>query len=412
MTPGKEFELSGQVSPITALGGHASRPAMWLALAALLLLAMNLRLIYPSLAVLLPDVGAALGLSSAAQGYITTLPVLCMGVFAPLAPVFARRYGMERTLCGVLVLLAAGTALRGCAGVSGLFVGTAAAGAAIAVANVLLPALVKRDFSSRVALVTSLYTMSMYIGASVVAAATVPLAHALPGGWGAGLAVWALPAVLVAVLWGVRAGGSRVAVAPPRPPQPGGGLWHDPLAWQVTAFMGLQSGLAYCAAGWIAPIMRSRSMDAVAAGGVTAVNMVTIVAGSLGASFVLKRLRDQRMLNVVLSLLSGGPLLAFLFAPLSTVWLWAVVQGLGNGAIFATALTVIVLRSRDTAVAARLSSMAQTLGYLIAASGPLLVGLLLEWTGGFAASAVVFGGLTMAAVWSGWGAGRARYVNE
>ncbi|TAM11991.1 MAG: MFS transporter [Nevskiaceae bacterium] len=380
-------------------------------LAALLLLAMNLRLIYPSLAVLLPDIGAALGLSPAAQGYVTTLPVLCMGLFAPLAPLLARRFGVERTVVGLLVLLALGTGLRGAFGVPGLFFGTALAGAAIAVANVLLPALVKRDFGGHVPLVTSLYSMMMNVGAAIAAAATVPLAYVVTGHWTAALALWAIPALLVAGVWGARVRHHAAPAPAPRQTTGGPRLWRDPLAWQVTILMGSQSGLAYCAAGWIAPILRHRGMEAVLAGGVMSVNMMLVVVGSLLAPLLVRQLRDQRRLNVALSLLSGVPLLGFLFAPLSTAWWWAAVQGIGSGAVFTTALTVIVLRSRDTAVAARLSSMAQTVGYVIAAMGPLCVGLLLDWTGGIAAAGGVFVALTLSAALAGWGAGRARYVN-
>ncbi|MDN5873925.1 MAG: cyanate transporter, partial [Sinobacteraceae bacterium] len=213
---------------------------------------------------------------------------------------------------------------------------------------------------------TSLYTMTMYIGASVVAAVTVPIAHAVPAGWSVGLSAWAVPAVLVAVVWFWLARGTA-RQGEPRKIGSATVLWRDPLAWQVTCFMGLQSGLAYCAAGWIAPIVRSRGLDATAAGAVTSVNMVMIVVGSISVSIFLKRLSDQRWLAVALSVGSGGPLLGFLFAPVATVWFWAIVQGFANGAIFATALTIIVMRSRDTAVAARLSGMAQTIGYLIAA---------------------------------------------
>jgi hypothetical protein len=131
---------------------NAGRPATagrWLVAASLLLLAANLRPLFSSTAVLLPDIRLNLGLSAAAVGYLTTLPVLCMGLFAPLAPRCAQRIGVERTLLLVLLLIMIGTALRGVLGSTGLFLGTALGGAGIALGNVLLPSLVKRDFSDR-----------------------------------------------------------------------------------------------------------------------------------------------------------------------------------------------------------------------------------------------------------------------
>ncbi|HEX2518678.1 MAG TPA: MFS transporter, partial [Castellaniella sp.] len=162
-------------------GNQGDRPglAMWLTAAGLLLLAANLRPLFSSISVLLPELTQGLGLNNAQAGYLTTLPVLCMGLFAPLAPRLAQRIGIERTLFVVLICIVLGTGVRGSGGVTGLFVGTALAGAGIALGNVLLPSLVKRDYARQAALMTGLYTMSLVGGAALGAAATLPLVHGL-----------------------------------------------------------------------------------------------------------------------------------------------------------------------------------------------------------------------------------------
>jgi CP family cyanate transporter-like MFS transporter len=175
----RPFPLSSDAAPPDA----AQHRALWWLAVAMVLLAFNLRLIFPSLSVLLPEILRATGLSATGASYLTTLPILCMGAFAPLAPWCARRFGTERTLLGVLLLMAIGTALRGWHGAAGLSLGSALAGGAIAIANVLLPALVKRDFARHMAGMTALYTMSLNAGASVAAAATLPLTHAFDGRW-------------------------------------------------------------------------------------------------------------------------------------------------------------------------------------------------------------------------------------
>ncbi|MDN5873188.1 MAG: MFS transporter [Sinobacteraceae bacterium] len=396
------------------MAAERGRTAAWVLVLAIVLLAFNLRIIFPTLSVLLPDIVAQTGLSSAAAGYLTTLPVLCMGVFAPLAPWCAQRIGIEATLLVALLLLAVGTALRGFVGVSGLFVGTALAGAAIAIGNVLLPALAKRDFSQHVATLTGVYVMAMYVGASLAAATTVPLARQfdLGGlhGWSLGVAIWALPAVAVALVWLPRLRHSSRGAAPAAGKVTG--LWRDALAWQVTLFMGLQSALAYCAVGWAAPIVRSRGLDASQAGLAASVIMVATIVGSLGAPVFMRWFSDQRFLCVTLNILTGGALLGLLLAPLWSVWGWAALEGFASGSLFAVALTVIGLRSRDSDVATRLSGMAQSVGYIVAAGGPLMVGLLLDWTGSFAASGWLFAAVAAGGAISGWGAGRRRYVLE
>lgn len=409
------MNLTQENPGIAVNDGRITPPAPGLRRTALLLLglsvmliAFNLRPIFSSLSVLLPEIIRQTGLSSASAGYLTTLPVLCLGLFAPLAPRLAQRYGVERTLLGVVIILGLGTALRGYGGIGALFAGSALAGAAIAVGNVLLPSLVKRDFANHAATMTGLYTMALCGGAAAAAAFTLPITHALGNSWAIGLGVWVIPVVIVALVWAPqslrqnsRARHATYTVS---------GLWRDRLAWQVTFFMGLQSALAYCVMGWLAPILRERGLDGVTAGLVVSVSIMVQVFTSVLVPPLAVRCKDQRFFNAALAAIAGVALLGLLFAPLSTVWVWGILQGVGQGGLFAIALTVIVLRSPDSHVAAHLSSMAQCVGYILAATGPLFVGLLHSWTGGYSATAWLFIVLSAGAAISGWGAGRTTYV--
>ncbi len=377
--------------------------------ASLMLLALNLRPLFPSLSVLLPEITQALDMRGSTAGYLTTLPVLCMGLFAPLAPWLGQRIGTERTLFIVLVLIGAGTALRGAGGLWALFLGTALGGAGIALGNVLLPSIVKRDFASRAALMTGLYTMSLVGGAALAAAATLPLTHALDGSWGRGLAIWALVALVALAAWtpfALRAGprGARGRLLPVV------GLRRDPLAWTVTLFMGLQSSLAYCVLGWLAPILRARGLDGTEAGLVVSLSILVEVAACLFTPLIATRSRDQRILCAALTFAAAVALLGLLFGPRWTIWPWAAVQGIGQGGLFAVAMTIIVLRSPDSHVAAHLSGMAQATGYVLAAGGPLLVGVLHQWSGSFETTSWLFGTLGLLTGWAGWHAGRDRLV--
>lgn len=374
----------------------------------LMVIAFNLRPLFSSLSVLLPDVIATTSLGSAGAGYLTTLPVLCLGLFAPLAPRMSQRIGPERTLLAMMVFLAVGTALRGMGDMPSLFLGSALAGAAIATGNVLLPSVVKRDFPKQAALMTGLYTMALCGGAATAAAVTLPITRFFGDSWQAGLAVWAVPAALAILIWAPQAVRSGYALRQSR--RSVSGLWQDPLAWQVTFFMGLQSALAYCLMGWLAPILRERGLSGVDAGFVVSVSIMVQVLTCLLVPPLAARCKDQRLFNAGLALTAAFALIGLLFAPLSTVWLWAILQGIGQGGLFAIAMTVIVLRSPDSHVAAHLSGMAQGVGYVLAATGPLLVGVLHSATGSFAAAGWLFAALGITAAASGWGAGRAMYV--
>ncbi len=377
--------------------------------ASLVLIAFNLRPVFSSASALLPEIRTGLGLSSFGTSVLTTLPVVCLGLFSPLAPRLAQRLGTERVLLGMILLLALGTALRGLSSIPMLFFGTALAGACIAIGNVLLPGVVKRDFPDKAALMTGCYTMALCAGAASAAGLTLPIEHALGGSLGGALSAWALPALAVALLWlpqvirtrsQARRTGFRVT-----------GLWTDPIAWQVTLFMGLQSALAYCVFGWLVPILRERGLDGVTAGAIVSVSVMVQAASCLVAPHIAVKGRDQRVINVTLCAIAVIALLGLLFAPLWTVWFWAVLQGVGQGGLIAVAMTVIVLRSPDAHVAAHLSGMAQFVGYLLAAIGPLIVGMIHGWTGSFAWCSVLFVLLGLCAAINGWFAGRAITVN-
>lgn len=375
----------------------------------LVLIALNLRPLFSSASALLPEIRTELGLSAAGASLLTTVPVACLGVFSPLAPRLAARFGAERTLLVAVALLALGTALRGFQSVPLLFVGTALAGACIAIGNVLLPGLVKRDFPDKAALMTGFYTMALCAGAAGAAGLTLPIETALGGSLGATLAIWAIPAAMVGLLWLPQALGSRGK--PAKTTYRVEGLWRDRLAWQVTLFMGLQSALAYCVFGWLAPIIRDRGIDGVTAGAIVSLSVMVQAASCIISPQIAVRGKDQRLVHVFLAAIAVIGLLGLLFAPLWTVWPFAILQGIGQGGLVAVALTAIVLRSPDQHVAAHLSGMAQFVGYTLAAIAPLLVGIIRDWTGSFAATSVVFVAFGLGAAINGWGAGRALHVN-
>jgi CP family cyanate transporter-like MFS transporter len=372
-------------------------------------IAFTLRLIFASLSVRLPEVVRATHLSAGWTSLLTTLPVLCLGLCAPFAPRLAGRFGIERTLAAALALIAAGTLLRGAGPAWALFAGSIPAGAAIATANVLLPSLVKRDFEDRTSLITGLYVMGISGGAALAAAATVPIERSLGGSWRLGLAMWAAPTLLALILWTpqlfhARKGGASGSIRRVR------GLWRDRLAWQVAMFMGLQSALAFSALTWLAPILRERGLGAVAAGLVLSVLILVQLVTCLATPGLAVRARDQRPLAMLLVAGGTAGMLGLLFAPLGSLVFWALLQGLAQGGLFALALTMVVLRSPDADVAAHLSSMAQTVGYIPAALAPMAIGLLRAWTGSFAAVGALFALIGLGLLWSGLGAARPAFV--
>jgi CP family cyanate transporter-like MFS transporter len=348
--------------------------------AGVVLIAINLRPAAAAIGPVLNRIQADTGLSSGWAGALTTLPVLCFGLLAPLAPVLARRLGVRTALAGAMFVLLAGMLVRLIPGVGLLFLGTALAGAGIATGNVLLPVLVRRDFSHRTGTAMSLYTVSLIGFAALSAGVTVPVADALGGGWRPGLAVWAIPAAIAALAWlPALVGRDAPAAAAPDAAEvnhSAGTLLRRPLAWAVTLFFALQSGAFYAVLAWLPSIFRSHGASEGHAGLLLSLAMLVGLLTALVIPGLAGRLRDQRPLVVASCVLTVAGLLGILLAPMSAPYLWVVLLGLGLNAAFPLALMLIVTRGGNVATTEGLSTMAQSIGYVLASLAPLAVGAL------------------------------------
>ncbi|MFG2223593.1 CynX/NimT family MFS transporter [Streptomyces sp. NPDC048644] len=398
-------------APATPAPGVTGRRALYVAVG-VVLLALNLR---PALVAVSPLAGTIRedsGMSAAATSLLTALPLLCFGLLAPVAPRLGRRFGMERSLLGTMVLICAGTALRLVDSVVALFAGTVVIGAGIAVANVLLPGLIKRDFPTRSGLMTGLYSMSLFGGAALAAGVTVPVQQAAGLSWQATLACWGSLAVLAIVFWlpqlrsrtRVSAAAARQAAHPVR------GLWRDPLAWQVTGYMGLQSLSYYAAAAWLPTVLEDAGMSAGDAGWMLSFSSLLGIAGSfLGPVIVGRRLRAGVLAGIGALLCAAG-FVGLLAAPVGGAYVWMTLLGLGQGAAISLALLFIVQRAPDARHTAQLSSMAQCFGYVLAATGPAVLGAVHDASGSWTVPIVVLLVLLVPQIVVGWGAARPRHV--
>ncbi|MCE8051091.1 MFS transporter [Halomonas daqingensis] len=376
----------------------------------MVLVGLNLRPALSSLAPLLVRVQADTGLTPLAIGALTTLPVLCLGIFAPLAPWLAKRAGPENTLALALGVLIAGLLLRGLPALPLLFLGTLLAGAAIGIAGTLLPALVKRELPGGADLMTGVYTMALCLGGALGAGLSIPLADML-GGWRFSLMSWGLLALLALVAWQTlmpRAPHSQVATAT------GGSmreLLGQPLAWQVMILMGTQSSLAYIVFGWLPTLLQARGYSEAEAGWMMGASVMVQLISALGAPWLARLSRDQRpALMLVLGCIAAG-LWLLLQAGESWRWPGVVLLGLGQGGSFSLALSLIVLRTANSRLAGKLSGLAQGGGYTLAALGPLAVGVLLQLEVGMATMTGVL--LSIVAVAAGFAllAGRNRRLD-
>jgi MFS transporter, CP family, cyanate transporter len=279
------------------------------------------------------------------------------------------------------------------------------------VGNVLLPGLVKREFPGRAGLMTSAYSTALGISAALAAGVSVPIMHLTGVGWRGSLALWALPAFLAAVAWIPQLRRSDLPESTSaQTSQRVSGLWRSPLAWQVTLFMGLQSLAYYVTLTWLPEILREDGMDATRAGWMLALSQAVAIVTMFGAPVIAGRRPSQQGAVVAAVSLSGAGTLGLLIAGSIGSVLWVVLLGLGQGACFSLALTFFALRAADSQHAAALSGMAQTFGYLLAAGGPSLFGVLRDATHSWAVPLVVLLAITVCLLVAGLGAARDAHV--
>ncbi len=401
--------MSADTRPVPARSAAADAAVL---MAAVLVVALNLRPAVVAVSPLLPTIRADTGMGAPEAGLLTTVPVLCFGALAPVAPRLARRIGIEPAIGVSLVVLGAGILLRVLRPQPLLFAGTFLAGAGIAGANVLVPALIKRDFAGRAGLMTGLYSASLNLGAAAAAGLTLPLGDAWHLSWRLSLELWIAPVVVAAALWGPAL--RRRPARPQDAGEPGvlRALLRDRVAWAVTGYLALQSVEFYAAAAWLPTIFRDHGLPAGEAGWLLAWANVIGMAGAIGMPVVAHRSRDQRpMIVLVIGLYVVG-LTGLLVAPAAGAWWWMTLFGLGQGGGFALALLLVSLRSPDTRHAAELSGMAQCVGYLVAATGPVALGAAHALTGGWRVPVALLLAVLVPMCLLGLSAGRDRLVRS
>lgn len=380
-----------------------------LVVVALVLTGLSMRTAVTSVGAVLSDLQHGLHTSSAVAGIITTLPVLCFAVIGSQAPRLAHRFGDHRVVFIALGITTVGLLARSAAPQVWLFsLLSILALAGAAMANVLMPSLVKRHFPDRIGTMTAVYTTALAIGATAAAGLTVPIGNAL-GGWRPGIGSWALLSAVAMLPWlATLRGDSHVALTN-RTRVSATRLLHSRLAWALTLMFAFQSMQAYISLGWFAKFFRDAGVNATRAGLLVAF----FSSISIPISMVIPTVaaRSQRRIVVLLAATSVLGYLGMLIAPLGGAWAWMFLAGVGSG-MFPLVLTMIGLRSRDAGTTAALSAFVQSIGYLIAGIGPVLVGVLLGATSSWVPPLLVLLAAVVISAGAGWYAAAPRYVDD
>ncbi|WP_374945359.1 CynX/NimT family MFS transporter [Agreia sp.] len=371
-----------------------SRAMPWLLLVAVVFFAINLRGPIVAIAPVIGQIRHDLGLSAATAGLLTSLPVLCFALATPVAAALIGRAGPERAVYISLTGILVGTLIRAQGGFAVAVIGTLVIGIAITIGNVVVPVVVRRDFpAARVGIVTGVYTAALNVGAMVTSLATAPLAEWL--GWRAAITAWAVLVVVAIVAWGQATGWRRSLLADRTTTTVSSGAapphrasYRSLTAWLLTLAFGGQAFSYYAITTWLPTILHEvRGLDDKSAGASSSIFQILAVVGALGVPLLANRWRPGSVVGLVGLLWLAMPL-GLLLAP--QLWpLWSVVGGAAQGGGITIVFIIIVRMSRSDDQARGMSAFVQGGGYLLAATGPSVVGAVHEATGGWSAPLIV-----------------------
>ncbi|MGY1841192.1 MULTISPECIES: MFS transporter [unclassified Modestobacter] len=404
----------------TRRAGTAALPA--LLLAGVVLVALNMRGPLVAVAPVVELIRRDLGVGAGTIGLLTSIPVLCFGLAAPFASLLIARTGVHRAVVVSMAGVLAGTLLRSLGTEEAAIAGTVVIGLGITVGNIVVPVVIGRDFPGATNVVTAAYTAALNIGSTLTSALTAPLAHLV--GWQAALAAWGLLVVVAATVWtaALRQQVARTAAAeaagtappPPVPVAPGRSVWRQPAAWGLTLAFAGQAFSYYGATAWLPTLLADvNGMSLAAAGASSSLFQVFAVVGAFSVPALVAWWKRPSLVLLAVTVVWASLPLGLLAAP--SLWaLWCSLAGIAQGGGITVVFIAIVRRSRDLTENRRLSAMVQGGGYVVAATGPLVIGAVHEASGGWSAPLLVILGavIVMAVAGTASAGGRTEAATE
>ena len=378
----------------------------------IIFLAMNLRAPITSVGPVVASIRDSLGISNAMVGTLTTIPLLAFAILSPFAPRLARRYGMEIVLFFVLAILTIGLILRPLGEITTLYVGTIFIGAGIAIANVLMPAFIKMKFPNNIGVMTGIYSVSMNLTGALAAGLSIPIALSSNFSWKSSIGLWAILSLIALIVWIPQIYRRKREVLPGQKAVKGKSLWHSKLAWQITIFMGLQSLLFYSLVAWLPVILQGQGMTPEKSGWMLSVIQFSQLPFTFIVPVIAGRMKNQLPLVWITFIFMVAGLSGILFGGTKFILPSAIMIGIAGAFAFSLAMMFFTLRTHNSFQAADLSAMAQSFGYLLAASGPPLFGLLYDLTNGWTIPLSLLIFATFCILFVGLGAAKDGYVSD
>lgn len=393
--------------------GKAKSIYTYLFIIGIILVAFNLRPAITSIGPVVGMIQEDMGLAHWSVSLLTSLPLIAFAIVSPITPKIANLLSNEKTILLGLISILVGVVIRTFSSSFLLFLGTFIVGGGIAICNVLLPVIIKEKYPLKFGLMTSVYSTAMGLMASIASGLSVPLASGLNLGWKTALLIWGIPTCLALLLWiYLSKNNGKQSFEVKNVTTVKTAIWRSPLAWQIAIYMGCQSLLFYVTVTWLPEILQSLGASLATAGWLLSFTQLMGLPAGFIAPVLAGRMRSQKGLAAVIGLSTvWGYSGLLLFGTNDVVMLICIILiGIGLGGTFPLALALIGLRSKTARQAADLSGMAQSIGYILAAIGPILIGSIYDFTHTWTFPIVMLIIVGMIVVIFGIGAGRNKFV--
>ncbi|TVX98564.1 CynX/NimT family MFS transporter [Paenibacillus cremeus] len=384
----------------------------WLMILGIIFISANLRAPLTSVGPLVSLIRENVHISNTLAGLITTVPLIAFSLLSPIVPKLGRKYGAERIILMSLICSVIGIAIRSISGAANLYIGTAILGFAIAVCNVLLPSLIKREFPQQIGTMTGVYSVSMNLCGAIASGVSIPLAVGLGLTWQGALGIWGILSIVSILFWlpQIRFRTKHISVSSSNVVNHHVNLWRSVLAWQVTFFMGLQSTIFYVLVAWLPEILKHQGISSNQSGWYLSIMILALLPFTFIVPVLAGRMSNQRSLVILMTILLLIGTLGLLYGSLHVILLWIIILGIGAGFAFGLSMMFFGLRTENAHQAAELSGMAQSVGYLLAAIGPALIGYLHDTTNSWTLPLFILVGASVVLFIVGLGAARNQFV--
>lgn len=380
----------------------------------IILVAFNLRPAITSIGPVVGMIQEDMGLAHWSVSFLTSLPLIAFAAVSPIVPKISNKLSNEKTLLLGLVLILAGIGIRTISTIFLLFAGTLLIGIGIAICNVLLPVVIKDKFPLKFGLMTSVYSTLMGLIASLASGLSVPLSSEMNLGWQIALLVWGIPAILAIILWIylVKNMASPSVADRKKVITSDNTIWRSPLAWQVAFYMGFQSLLFYVTITWLPEILQNLGASLSTAGWLLSFTQLIGLPAGFVVPVLAGHIRSQKSLAAGLGISSvlGYSGLLFFGTNYPVMMTSIILIGIGLGGTFPLGLAFLGLRSQNARQAAELSGMAQSIGYILAAVGPIFIGSLYDFTHTWTIPLIMLIIASAVVILFGFGAGSNKFV--